>query len=50
MKAISISQAQAQDFAHAIFADIDAYVEAHRDEYEEFLRLEEKENRGNDKN
>lgn len=48
MKTIRISQAQAQDFAHAIFADIDAYVDAHREEYEEFLRLEEETKNGED--
>ena len=44
MKTVKISHSQAQDFALAIFADIDAYVAAHRAEYEEFLRLEEKGN------
>lgn len=41
MIAVNISQNQAKEFAYAIFADIDAYVEAHKEEFEKFLRLEE---------
>ena len=48
MEKVKISQKQAQAFARAIFADIDAYVEAHREEYEEFLRLEEETKNGED--
>lgn len=36
-----ISQAQSRIFARAIYADITAYVEAHQEEYQEFLRQEE---------
>ncbi|MCB7051400.1 hypothetical protein LIZ34_13705 [Intestinimonas butyriciproducens] len=36
-----ISQAQSRIFARAIYADIAAYVEAHQEEYREFLRQEE---------
>lgn len=43
-----ISTKQAQDFARAIFTGIDAYVEVHREEYEEFLRLEEETKNGED--
>ena len=48
MKTVKIFHSQAQDFALAIFADIDAYVDAHREEYEEFLRLEEETKNGED--
>lgn len=40
-----ISQAQSRIFARAIYADITAYVEAHQEEYLEFLRQEEKNDR-----
>lgn len=36
-----ISQAQSRIFARAIYADITAYVAAHQEEYQEFLRQEE---------
>ena len=36
-----ISQAQSRIFARAIYADIAAYIEAHQEEYREFLRQEE---------
>lgn len=36
-----ISQAQSRIFARAIYADITAYVDAHQEEYREFLRQEE---------
>jgi hypothetical protein len=36
-----ISQAQSRKLARAIYADITAYVEAHQEEYLEFLRQEE---------
>ena len=35
-----ISQVQSRIFARAIYADIAAYVEAHKEEYREFLRQE----------
>lgn len=35
-----ISQVQSRIFARAIYADIAAYVEAHQEEYREFLRQE----------
>ena len=37
-----ISQSQSRIFARAIYADISAYVKAHQEEYQEFLRQEEK--------
>lgn len=44
MEDISISQKQAHAFAYAILADIETYVEAHKEEYAEFLKeLDEKE-------
>lgn len=41
MTTIEISKAQAQEFATAIFDSIARYIEAHQEEYEEFLRSEE---------
>lgn len=41
MTTIEISNAQAQEFATAIFDSIASYIEAHQEEYEEFLRSEE---------
>ena len=38
---IEISKSQAQDFAVAIFDSIASYIEAHQEEYEEFLKSEE---------
>ncbi len=35
-----MSNKQINDFAKAIFADIQAYVEEHKKEYEEFLQNE----------
>lgn len=40
MKAVNISQKQANEFAKAILADINAYIESHREEYEAFLKEE----------
>lgn len=37
---VNISQTQAKEFARAILADIDAYIESHRTEYEAFLKEE----------
>jgi len=48
MKEIEISQAQARQFATAILPYIDAYVQAHQDEFQEFLRKEGQENKGGD--
>lgn len=44
-----ISSKQAKEFAIAIFADIEAYVNEHLEEYEEFLKNEEREVSKNDK-
>lgn len=41
MEKFYIGQKQAQAFASAIFADIDAYVQAHQDEFEHFLKEEQ---------
>lgn len=38
MEDVNISQKQAHAFASAILADIEAYVEAHEEEYAKFLR------------
>lgn len=35
-----MSEKQVQEFAKAIFADIESYVETHREEYEKFLQSE----------
>lgn len=40
MKAVNISQNQANEFAKAILADINAYIESHQAEYEAFLKEE----------
>lgn len=40
---IVISKKQAQEFAKAIYSDIDDYVKSHQKEFEEFLREERKE-------
>lgn len=40
MEKINMSQKQATQFAAAIFADIEAYIENHRAEYEAFLKEE----------
>ncbi len=40
MKKVNISQKQAHEFAKAIFADINAYIESHQAEYEAFLKDE----------
>ena len=45
MIAINISKSQAQEFATSIFDCIANYIEAHKAEYEAFLRYEEQ-NRG----
>lgn len=49
MEKVNISQKQAQAFARAIYANIDAYIEAHREEYEKFLLEEETGNGEDDK-
>ncbi|WP_293969622.1 hypothetical protein [uncultured Ruminococcus sp.] len=36
----NIGKKQAEEFAKAIFADIESYVETHRQEYEKFLQSE----------
>ncbi len=41
MLTIEISKTQAQEFAVAIFDSIESYIEAHQEEYEEFLQNEE---------
>jgi len=41
MKTIEISKAQAKEFAMSIFNSIASYIEAHKEEYEEFLKSEE---------
>lgn len=35
-----MSEKQVQEFAKSIFADIAAYIEEHKKEYEEFLKSE----------
>lgn len=35
-----MSDKQVREFAKAIFADIESYVETHQEEYEEFLKSE----------
>lgn len=42
MKKIEITKNQAQEFAADIFDSIASYIEAHKAEYEEFLKNEEK--------
>lgn len=42
MNFIELSRKQAKDIAHAILADIDAYIESHREEYEAYLKNIEK--------
>ncbi len=46
MKDVTISQKQAQQFARAIFPDIAAYIQAHQEEFQEFLRKEMQEDKG----
>lgn len=41
MLTVEISKTQAQEFAVAIFDSIAGYIEAHHEEYEEFLQNEE---------
>lgn len=38
MEDVNISKEQAHAFACAILADIETYVETHKEEYEEFLK------------
>lgn len=38
-----MSNKQVEEFARAIFADIETYVKAHKKEYEEFLKTEKSE-------
>lgn len=40
MAQVELSNRQAREIARNIYADIDAYVENHRDEYEVFLKEE----------
>lgn len=40
MNQVEISIHQAQEIAKSIYADIDAYIESHRAEYEAFLKQE----------
>ena len=40
-EAFTISQKQARAFATAVFADIRAYCEAHRAEFEQFIKSEQ---------
>lgn len=42
MADVKLGKKQAEEFAKAIFADIDAYVQAHQEEFEEFLKEEQK--------
>lgn len=35
-----MSKKQIQEFARTIFADIESYIETHREEYERFLKSE----------
>lgn len=49
MEEIKMSQKQAYMFAASIFADIEKYVEDHRDEFEEFQKLRTKERNGDKK-
>jgi hypothetical protein len=47
---VSLSTQQAHAFALAVYGDIKAYCEAHKDEFEQFLREEQAsgEERGGD--
>ena len=45
----NIGKNQAEEFAKAIFADIEAYVNEHLEEYEEFLKEYESEVKENGK-
>ncbi len=38
---VKLNHKQAQELARAIFADIDAYVQTHQEEFREFLAEEE---------
>lgn len=49
MEEIKMSQKQAYMFAASIFADIEKYVEDHRDEFEEFQKQKTTEKIGNKK-
>lgn len=42
MEDVKIGKIQAQEFAKAIFADIDVYVQTHQEEFEKFLEEEQK--------
>ena len=46
----NISNKQAEEFAKAIFADIENYVNEHLEEFEEFLKEEERLAKENDSN
>ena len=48
-KDFNIGKAQAQEFAKAIFADIEAFVNEHLEKYEDFLKEYESEVKENDK-
>lgn len=45
MMKVDMSQKQAAQFAAEIFADIDAYIQKHQEEFEQFLLEEENEGR-----
>lgn len=45
---LKISQGQARIFAYAIYHDVAAYVEAHQEEYQKFLKTEEESFNGKD--
>lgn len=47
---ITISQIQARIFARAIYKNVSAYIQTHRQEYEEFLLLEQKGNGEHEQN
>ncbi len=48
MAQVEISQEQAQRFARAILPYIHAYVQAHQDEFQKFLKKEKQEDEGGD--
>ena len=45
-----IGKKQAEEFAKAIFADIESFVDEHLEEFEEFCRKEESEAKENEVN
>ena len=50
MENLIISDKQAYEFAKAIFADIEIYIENHKEEYELFLKEEKNAQLGEAKN